>query len=487
MRALAYVGANITVAVAATRGERLVLSRVWSSNRDLEHGEFDIEMLAITEIDADSRIAAVILFDPEDFDAAMHEFDGRYLAGEAAAHARTWSVIAGAQTGFIRHELPATTPDPVFIDHRRAVTTEAVDLTAYLRAVWDLVPEVSVYIETVHRLSDLGAVVTQALKGTSQEGFDAEWRMINIFTVESDLINRCEVFDDSDLDAALARFEELQPQTPRLTNAASQVVERFLAHFAARDWDAITEVLADGYYADDRRRAVGAGLRRGRESNIAEMRTTADLGVEVITSQHIATRGERLLLSRVRWSASDEVAGGFHTEALGIVELDADERIGAIITIDHDDIDAAFEELDARYLAGEAAAHARTWSAITSGYATLNRHQIAPTTPDWMNIDHRRGIAFAPGDMVEYMRATFDVASDIKGQIEVVHRLSNVGAVVTHMMRGTSQDGFDATWRETILLTVDGGLVNRCEMFDETDLDAALARFDELDPRPLTQ
>ena len=30
-------------------------------------------------------------------------------------------------------------------------------------------------------------------------------------------------------------------------------------------------------------------------------------------------------------------------------------------------------------------------------------------------------------------------------------------------------------------MTVDGDLINRCEMFDEEDIDAALARFDELD------
>ena len=32
---------------------------------------------------------------------------------------------------------------------------------------------------------------------------------IDVFTVEGDLINRVEVFDEADLDAALARFEEL--------------------------------------------------------------------------------------------------------------------------------------------------------------------------------------------------------------------------------------------------------------------------------------
>ena len=79
----------------------------------------------------------------------------------------------------------------------------------------------------MHRLSNLGAVVTYAAHGTSQEGFDAEWRGINLLTVEGDLINRCEVFDEADLDAALARFDQLSRPAPRLENAASQVYERF--------------------------------------------------------------------------------------------------------------------------------------------------------------------------------------------------------------------------------------------------------------------
>ena len=42
-------------------------------------------------------------------------------------------------------------------------------------------------------------------------------------TVDGDLLNRCELFDEADLDAALARFEELHLQTRRLENTASQV------------------------------------------------------------------------------------------------------------------------------------------------------------------------------------------------------------------------------------------------------------------------
>ena len=49
---------------------------------------------------------------------------------------------------------------------------------------------------------------------------------------------------------------------------------------------------------------------------------------------------------------------------------------GASSSFDLDDIDAAFEELDARYLAGEAAAHAHTWSVIARARAALNRHEL---------------------------------------------------------------------------------------------------------------
>ena len=62
-----------------------------------------------------------------------------------------------------------------------------------------------------------------------------------VFTVEGDMVSRTEVFDEADLDAAIARFEELSRPAPRLENAASRVAERFLAHFAARDWDCLGE------------------------------------------------------------------------------------------------------------------------------------------------------------------------------------------------------------------------------------------------------
>ena len=200
------------------------------------------------------------------------------------------------------------------------------------------------------------------------------------------MVNRCELFDEADLDAAIARFEQLSQPAPRLENAASQVSERFLAHFAARDWDAVAQLSADDMSTDDRRRVVNAGIQHGRDAKIANMRALADVGVTNTTSDgHCDPWRTPRPQSHRRAAAVPRIH-----EVLNIVEINADERIVAVVVFDLDDFDAAIAELDARYLAGEAAAHAHTWSVITRAYAALNRRELPATTPDWVNIDHRR-------------------------------------------------------------------------------------------------
>jgi DNA-binding SARP family transcriptional activator len=470
---------DMTSVVIATRGDRLALRRSRYSRRDQQPGSYHIDCLHIIEIGADERIAAVVTFDADDIDAAFQELDARYLAGEAAAYAQTWAVIGRNYAAFNRRELPLQ--DWVTVDHRRATPFALSDMTKSLRDIWDLTPDLSIHIEAVHRLNNIGAVITHAGQGTSREGFDAEWRAIDVLTVDGGLINRTEVFDETDIDAAIARFDELQPQARRLENAASQVGQRYRAHFAAGNWDAMADIIAEDFVGDDRRRVVGSGVRIGRDAQIADMRAIADLFIANMTWTDIATRGDRLVLFRVGFVDRDQKPDAFHTEVLCVAEIDADERIVASVSFDVDDIDAAFEELDARYIASEAAAHSHTWSVIARAYRAINRHELPPTTPDWVNIDHRRGIAFAPGEATAYLRASQDPQGST--YVETVHRLSNLGAVFTWAGHGTSQEGSDVEFRGINVLTVEGDLINRCEIFDEADLDAALARFDELHPQ----
>ncbi|HUK34208.1 MAG TPA: hypothetical protein VLV86_09875, partial [Vicinamibacterales bacterium] len=374
------------------------------------------------------------------------------------------------------------TQDFVFIDHLPLQRIEAGDLNALIRAMRDLTPDISQYIEAVHRLSDLGAVVTRIASGTSQEGFDAEWRQIDMFTVEGDKVNRCEVFSETDLDAALARFEELRPQARRLENAASRASDRLVVHYAARDWDAAAETLADNFCSDDRRHVVNAALRHGRDVAVANMQISADLGMTFGKHEVIATRGEHLVLSRARWSGPDQGPEAFYTEVLHVVEVDADERVAWRVMFDANDIDAAFEELDARYLAGEAARYARAWQLGMDTIGELNRHEPGPMIGRLVYADHRR-VPFASGE--EFGRGVEELwalVPDARYRVKAVHALDTYGSVCTLVIEGTDAHGNELQWGRIILF---GSEEPRVEVYEEDDLDAALARFAELRPQTL--
>jgi hypothetical protein len=426
-------GVRLTSVGIATRGDQLALCRTRGATSGPE--AFDTELLRIVEIDANDRVVARVVFDLDDVDAAFEELDARYLAGEAGAHAHTWAVIAQAFRTLNRHELPATTPELVNVDHRRVTKMAHGELIANILASWDVVPDLCSRVEAVHRLSNLGAVVTWVANGTSQEGFEAEWRSINVLTVHGELLSRVEVFDETDLDAALARFDELTRPAPRLKNAASRVGERYLARFVSRDWNAITDFLADDFVQDDRRRVVGAGVRHGLDAQVSDMRAFAELSITNVTPTVIATRGERLVLTRTGFSFRDQGSEAYVTEVIGVGEINSDEKITAAIAFDLDDIDAAFEELDTRFIAREAAAHAHTWSVIARSHAALNRRELPATTPDWVNVDRRRLATIETGQLAEFIRTAWDITPDRRIDIEAVHRLTNLeqSSLARHM------------------------------------------------------
>ncbi len=468
--------------VTATRGDRLILNRsriqAWDQRSDL----LDTEVIEIIEIDADERLVRRVLFDTDDIDGASTELEARYLAGEAAPFADTWSAVAEAYASLHRHRLPALAPDFVDIDHRSLAPIGSGDLVAYIGAAMnDLAPGATMHVEAVQRLSDLGAVISHSAHGVTPEGVDAEWRMMIVVTVAGEALSRVEIFDEVDLDAALARFEELHPHERRLENAATRVSHRYAMAFASRDWVAVSELLADDFCIDDRRPTVNGGIRLGRKTAIEDLQAAAGVGFAEATGFTLATRGERLALTRAHFSGDGEEP--FENELLNVIEIDADERMAAVVVFETDDVDAALAELDARYLAGEAAPHATTWSLIAEAYTTLNAGGFPPAAPDYAIVDHRLRTTIEASGFADYMDASRKLTPNLHMYVEAVHRLSDVGTVVTHGARGTSTDGFDADWRIVEILTVENGLCKRCELFEEADLDKALARFDELQPK----
>ena len=174
----------------------------------------------------------------------------------------------------------------------------------------------------------------------------------------------------AELDAAYARFDGQRPQARRPENTAARIFDRLWSHFADRDWDAVAETVAASFSGMDHRRVVNGGIQHGRDAVIQTLQASADIGFAITMLGVLATRGGRLALTRVR--ASGREPDALQDDALNIVEVDADERVTAIVVFDLDDFEAAIAELDARYLAGEAAAHAQTWLVITGSYTAIN-------------------------------------------------------------------------------------------------------------------
>ena len=159
----------------------------------------------------------------------------------------------------------------------------------------------------------------------------------------------------AELDAAHARFEELHPQTRRLENAASRAVERYFAHFAARDLGRHRPAL----FADDichgRSPSGSANAGSPTRSRCRDRKRAGDrrhsASSTYMTSAIVAARGERLILVRV--SSREQAARGVpHGCAGRRRDRRRRNQIAAIVVFDLDDFDAAFAELDARYLAG---------------------------------------------------------------------------------------------------------------------------------------
>ena len=477
MQAAADVGITYTAfVVIATRGERLILTHA-SVGGGGGSAEFSTDVLSVVEVNSHNQIAAFVIFELDDFDDAITELDARYLAGEAASYGNVLQPVMDAVGELNRHEPGPMLGRTVFADHRRVPFGSAENYGRAIEELWTLVPDARYWTKTVHALDAHGLVSTLVIEGTDAHGNELQWGRTFLFLSDGPQV---EVYEEDGVDAALARFDELRPQARQLENAASQAVERYMAHFAARDWDALAKAIADDVLIDDRRRAVNAGIQHGRDAEIANLQAAADAGFTYFASVVIAARGQRLILARA--SGHDNGSEEFQSDALGVAEINSHNQIAAIIVFDPDDFDAAVAELDARYIAGEATAHGQTWSVIAGAFVAHNRRELAATTADAVSIDHRRVAAYAPGQGIEYIRAGWDLGQNTRTYIEAVHRLDNLGAVITHAAHGTSQEGFDAEWRGVQILTIDGEMVNRSEVFDEEDLDAAIARFEELHP-----
>ena len=152
-----------------------------------------------------------------------------------------------------------------------------------------------------------------------------------------------------------------------------------------------------------------------------------------MTSTVIATRGRRLALTSCSLLGRRQAAEAFVTEVLNIVEIDADERIVGDVSCSTPTTSTppSRNSTPGTSPAKRPPTRARGRSSPRN-YAAVNRQR--DSRDDARLGKHRPppSAAIAPGDLIAYSvpRGTSRRASIY---IEAVHRLTDLGAVVTHV------------------------------------------------------
>jgi ketosteroid isomerase-like protein len=298
-------------------------------------------------------------------------------------------------------------------------------------------------------------------------------------------ITRMELFEPEDVAAALARFEELRPDPLRIPpNAATRAFDRRLEASRAGDWEALEALCAPTLVFDDRRR----GLRTmgGRDMFIAHNRHIFSRGAR-LAHRVLATSGDRLALQHHDWKAADD-GPPFEIEALGLIEVDAEGRMVAVIVFDPGDRRAASAELLDRYARSDAARCIP--DAVFEAFRAINDRDLdrlrATLHADLVYHDHRRtgiGRLERVDDYVASIRPLYEGAPEFFTDNLYYVAAENHGSLAIARTFGTLAEGGEFESIFARLLLYRDGRISAVEQFELEHLDAARARFEALRPK----
>src|SRR6185503_6796430 len=93
---------DVSRVVLATAGDRLVLERYRWAGRDYQ-ARFEVEALCVTEVDAEGRVVAHVVFDVDDRRAASRELLERFVRGDIVPSGHFF--VPELFRGMIEHDL----------------------------------------------------------------------------------------------------------------------------------------------------------------------------------------------------------------------------------------------------------------------------------------------------------------------------------------------------------------------------------------------
>lgn len=463
-----------TTELLAIRGDRLALVRatnVYTAAREVSYVILESDERRLTRYDR---------FQESKLHEAVNELDRRWLAAcglpADAWIVQVWPRARTLEAGDLSDIVHA---DFEFTDHRSLRNdSDAVSFDEFVRRGW-VETETWTLVTEVHRFDESGCVYTRV-----ERNGDDEICIVFVAEQADGAIRRLDLFDPDDLDAALALFDGRQSASPRseppgslpTPNLAYRIADELARATVGRDRSTMLALLADDFRSVHKtafRVALGLSAPMTRVETVDDLLMTYN--EERVGSQAraiLATRGDHFYLS-----TSTLVAVGGDEWTVAVVGEADDTRLRSLTYYDESQLDEALADLDRRYrlACGIGDDHwlARNWSALTSPNAEIYETLLAD---DFRGIEHRP-VRLGETDrnvLIAYVRATPPTTA---WSIPVVHRLSDRGMVFEQLE--TWGDGAGDT-RVLMAIEFGDGVITRLDAYEPDDLDAALARYDEI-------
>ena len=491
----------------ATLGERLALAfgevtfQSMAGVSGVRYGAANMDSLLVAEVDGEGRRSRTEFFAPERLGDALACLYERYAAhqtdGAARDVATAIAAAARAHLGWLGVEAIAATlaPDLAFVDHRTVGFGAARGAEAFLagfRSLFEVADQLSRRVDDVLDARPDALLVRVTTLGVARAGGGAfERTMLQLWGFDATgRLARIEFFDPAAGERALQRLaSSAAPAVSTWTNAVVRRQAEYQQRWQGRDWPGLTAMLAPDVRFDDRRALVG--LPMAGADFVANQRFLFDTPASRWQFDTLATRGERLALSRVRFSGESPEGGALLEEHLSLFELDAEGRYQHVTVFDAGALDAAYAALDERFAAGEGAPHA----------ALLADHRAwmaAVTARDWdratallaedLTVVNRRRFTGSEGPLdraayVASLRNLGDLDVHFAMRIHHLPRLSARTAVAVATIEGTLLGGGFEQPTASVWVH-DGVRPHRLEIYDGDQLDAALARYEALTAAP---
>jgi class 3 adenylate cyclase/tetratricopeptide (TPR) repeat protein len=481
--------------VLATLGERHALTR-WTYRYDtgaivepaLRTGPIEAVQLLVTRVDSIGRESRLERFGASQLALALARLIELHADDELPPDRRQARYAAAEvfrpTAEVFRDPRERWSDDFVAVDHRwfAVGSLEGRDAATAFRAWHDVVADLRWRIVDVLAFSEDAAVLEFHAEGNEDQGGPIQVSFLLVNQVGADgLLHRSEIYDADQIDDALSRFEQLKrrPVEEYLANQATRFLTRFQQAILAGDWQALEEMTTKDLVLEDRR-AILRRRAEGREAVLREWRSMVETGVTELSRVPIATRGRLLSLSR------STVGGRLSSvEVLGLQEVSDDGRLKRTVVFDTDDLDAAFAELDVRYLAGEGGPFADTLAPCFELAVAHGRRDWARCrdllNDDFQIIDHSPAPSGygrdSPDQFIASLRSMIELAPTTHGRILAVHSVQHGAVLVWSQTTVSTGEGVDAAWPRLLLGMCRQGKIARIELFRLDDLDTALLRL----------